>query len=95
MPPDTTTPAFAAGLDGLIPELRWRGMFHAASEGLEARFATNREITAYIGFDPSGPWLHIGHLVPIFGLIRLQRHGGRPIALMGGGTGMIGDPSGR
>ena len=70
-------------------------MFHAASEGLEARLATNRPITAYIGFDPSGPWLHIGHLVPIFGLIQLQRHGGRPIALVGGGTGMIGDPSGR
>ncbi|HUG31226.1 MAG TPA: tyrosine--tRNA ligase [Candidatus Limnocylindria bacterium] len=92
---DAATPTFAPGLDGLIPELRWRGMFHAASDGLEARFATNQEITAYIGFDPSGPWLHIGHLVPIFGLIRLQRHGGRPIALMGGGTGMIGDPSGR
>jgi tyrosyl-tRNA synthetase len=70
-------------------------MFHAASDGLEARLATNRPITAYIGFDPSGPWLHIGHLVPIFGLIQLQRHGGRPIALVGGGTGMIGDPSGR
>ena len=95
MPPDTTPPAFAAGLDGLIPELRWRGMFHAASDGLEARFATNRPITAYNGFDPSGPWLHIGHLVPIFGLIHFQRHGGRPIALVGGGTGMIGDPSGR
>jgi tyrosyl-tRNA synthetase len=88
-------PAFAPGLAGLIPELRWRGMFHAASDGLEARLATERELTAYIGFDPSGPWLHIGHLVPIFGLIRLQAHGGRPIALVGGGTGMIGDPSGR
>ncbi|HKB27696.1 MAG TPA: tyrosine--tRNA ligase, partial [Candidatus Limnocylindrales bacterium] len=42
-----------------------------------------------------GPWLHIGHLVPIFGLIHLQRHGGRPIVVMGGGTGMIGDPSGK
>jgi len=70
-------------------------MFHAASDGLEGRLATGRSISAYIGFDPSGPWLHIGHLVPIFGLIQLQRHGGRPIALVGGGTGMIGDPSGR
>src|SRR5829696_4376211 len=93
---DDTPPAtFDPGLPGLIPELRWRGMFHAASDGLEARFASNRPITAYNGFDPSGPWLHIGHLVPIFGLIHLQRHGGRPIALVGGGTGMIGDPSGR
>jgi tyrosyl-tRNA synthetase len=90
-----TPPTFDPGLAGLIPELKWRGMFHDASEGLEARFATNRPITAYIGFDPSGPWLHIGHLVPIFGLIQLQRHGGKPIALVGGGTGMIGDPSGR
>ena len=88
-------PGFDQGPAGFIPEMRWRGQFHAASEGLEARLASNREITAYIGFDPSGPWLHIGHLVPIFGLIRLQRHGGRPIALVGGGTGMIGDPSGR
>jgi tyrosyl-tRNA synthetase len=89
------TPAFEPGLAGLLPELRWRGMFHAASEGLEARFGTNRPITAYNGFDPSGPWLHIGHLVPIFGLIHLQRRGGIPIALVGGGTGLIGDPSGR
>jgi tyrosyl-tRNA synthetase len=88
-------PSFDPGPAGFIPEMRWRGQFHAASEGLEARLASDRTITAYIGFDPSGPWLHIGHLVPIFGLIRLQRHGGRPIALVGGGTGMIGDPSGR
>jgi tyrosyl-tRNA synthetase len=93
--PAEPAPTFEPGLAGLIPEMRWRGQFHAASEGLEARFATNQPITAYIGFDPSGPWLHIGHLVPIFGLIRLQQHGGRPIALVGGGTGMIGDPSGR
>ena len=93
--PDSAPPTFDPGLAGLIPELQWRGMFHDASEGLAARFATNRPITAYIGFDPSGPWLHIGHLVPIFGLIQLQRHGGKPIALVGGGTGMIGDPSGR
>jgi tyrosyl-tRNA synthetase len=89
------TPTFDPGLAGLIPELKWRGQFHAASEGLEARLAMGRAMTAYNGFDPSGPWLHIGHLVPIFGLIHFQRHGGRPIALVGGGTGMIGDPSGR
>src|SRR5689334_3137746 len=88
-------PTFQDNLAGLIPELRWRGMFHAASDGLEARLASGRPISAYNGFDPSGPWLHIGHLVPIFGLIHLQRHGGRPIPLVGGGTGMIGDPSGR
>jgi len=91
----STPPSFDPGLGGLIPELRWRGMFHAASDGLEARLASGRTITGYNGFDPSGPWLHIGHLVPIFGLIHLQRRGGVPIALVGGGTGMIGDPSGR
>src|SRR5258706_5906831 len=94
MTPEPSAPTFDPGLGGLIPELRWRGMFHAASDGLEARLASGRSIAGYNGFDPSGPWLHIGHLVPIFGLIHLQRHGGRPVALVGGGTGMIGDPSG-
>jgi len=70
-------------------------MLHATTPGLPARLATGRPITGYNGFDPSAPWLHVGHLVPIFGLLQLQRHGGRPIALVGGGTGMIGDPSGR
>jgi tyrosyl-tRNA synthetase len=87
--------SFDAGLGGLLDELRWRGMLHAASEGLETRLATGRPISGYNGFDPSGPSLHIGSLVPIFGLLHFQRHGGRPVALVGGGTGMIGDPSGR
>jgi tyrosyl-tRNA synthetase len=83
------------GLPGLLDELRWRGILHAATPGLEARLATGRPIAAYNGFDPSGESLHVGHLVPIFGLIRLQRRGGKPVALVGGATGMIGDPSGR
>ena len=83
-----------AGLAGLLDELTWRGMLHATTPGLPARLATGRTIAGYNGFDPSGPWLHIGHLVPIMGLLQLQRHGGRPVALVGGGTGMIGDPSG-
>jgi tyrosyl-tRNA synthetase len=70
-------------------------MLHATTPGLPARLATGRPIAGYNGFDPSGPSLHVGHLVPIFGLLQLQRHGGRPVALVGGGTGMIGDPSGR
>ncbi|HLO35693.1 MAG TPA: tyrosine--tRNA ligase, partial [Candidatus Deferrimicrobium sp.] len=82
------------GLDGLLDELTWRGMLHTTTPGLPARLATGRTIAGYNGFDPSGPWLHIGHLVPIMGLLQLQRHGGRPVALVGGGTGMIGDPSG-
>jgi tyrosyl-tRNA synthetase len=83
-----------SGLGALLDELTWRGMLHATTPGLPARLASGRPIAGYNGFDPSGPWLHIGHLVPIMGLVQLQRHGGRPVALVGGGTGMIGDPSG-
>jgi len=77
-----------------LDELDWRGILHATTPGLSERLATGRAITGYIGFDPSGDSLHVGHLIPIFGLLRLQRFGGRPVALVGGGTGMIGDPSG-
>jgi tyrosyl-tRNA synthetase len=83
------------GLGGLLAELEWRGILHATTPGLAARLATGEPIAGYIGFDPSAPSLHIGSLVPIFGLLRLQRRGGKPVALVGGGTGMIGDPSGR
>ena len=79
----------------LLAELEWRGILHATTPRLAARLATGRPISGYIGFDPSADSLHAGHLVPIFGLLRLQRAGGRPIAVVGGGTGMIGDPSGR
>ena len=85
----------APALAGFLDELEWRGILHATTPGLPERLATGRRISAYIGFDPSADSLHAGHLVPIFGLIRLQQHGGRPVALVGGGTGMIGDPSGR
>jgi tyrosyl-tRNA synthetase len=80
---------------GLLEELEWRGILHATTPGLSDRLASGRPIAGYIGFDPSADSLHAGHLVPIFGLLRLQRAGGRPIAVVGGGTGMIGDPSGR
>jgi tyrosyl-tRNA synthetase len=85
----------ASGLAALLPELEWRGILHATTPGLPARLASGRPIAGYIGFDPSASSLHVGHLVPIFGLLRLQRFGGRPVAVVGGGTGMIGDPSGR
>jgi tyrosyl-tRNA synthetase len=85
----------AGGLAGLLPELEWRGMLHQHTPGLPERLATGRVIAGYNGFDPSGESLHVGNLVPIFGLIRLQRAGGKPYALVGGGTGMIGDPSGK
>ncbi|HEY7589733.1 MAG TPA: tyrosine--tRNA ligase [Candidatus Limnocylindrales bacterium] len=84
----------SAGLPGLLEELRWRGLFHSATPGLAARLATGRALAAYNGFDPSGPSLHVGHLVPVMGLLHLQRRGGRPVVLVGGATGMIGDPSG-
>ena len=80
---------------GLLEELEWRGILHATTPALASRLATGRPISGYIGFDPSADSLHVGHLVPIFGLLRLQRSGGEPIAVVGGGTGMIGDPSGR
>ncbi len=80
---------------GLLAELVWRGILHATTPGLAARLASGVPIAGYNGFDPSADSLHVGHLIPIFGLLRLQRHGGRPVALVGGGTGMIGDPSGR
>lgn len=83
------------GLAGLLDELGWRGILHAATPGLADRLADGRPISGYIGFDPTAASLHVGHLVPIFGLLRLQRFGGRPVAVVGGGTGMIGDPSGR
>ncbi len=81
--------------NGLLDELEWRGILQQTTPGLPARLASGSPIGAYIGFDPSADSLHVGHLIPIFGLLRLQRHGGRPVALVGGGTGMIGDPSGR
>jgi tyrosyl-tRNA synthetase len=79
---------------GLLAELGWRGLLQARTDGLEARLERG-PISAYVGFDPTGPSLHVGHLVQVFLLTHLQRAGGRPVALIGGGTGMIGDPSGK
>ena len=89
------SPDRAPALARFLDDLRWRGILQATTPGLPERLASGRRISAYIGFDPTADSLHIGHLIPIFGLLRLQRHGGRPVALVGGGTGMIGDPSGR
>jgi tyrosyl-tRNA synthetase len=85
----------AARLSTLLDDLRWRGLVHDLTEALEARLATNEPIRAYNGFDPTFRSLHVGHLVPVYGLRRLQRAGGQPVALVGGATGLIGDPSGR
>jgi len=78
----------------VFEEFKWRGMLYDASEGLEEALI-NHSITGYIGFDPTAASLHVGSLLPIMGLVRLQQYGHTPIALVGGGTGMIGDPSGK
>ena len=78
----------------LLEEYRWRGTLQDSTEGAEAALAEG-PITAYIGFDPTAASLHVGNLMPIMGLVHLQRAGHHPIVLVGGGTGLIGDPSGR
>src|SRR5712691_841885 len=78
----------------LWDEFTWRGMVYDATEGLAAVLAKER-VTAYIGFDPTASSLHVGSLLTVMGLARLQRFGHAPIAIVGGGTGMIGDPSGK
>jgi tyrosyl-tRNA synthetase len=78
----------------LLDELTWRGMLYQHTDGLAESLATG-SIGAYAGFDPTASSLHVGHLVPVMGLAHLQRAGHRPVALVGGGTGMIGDPSGK
>jgi len=78
----------------LYDEFQWRGMIHEATPDLQQILATEK-LTAYIGFDPSAASLHVGSLLPVMGLARLQRFGHTPIAIAGGGTGLIGDPSGK
>ena len=77
-----------------ILELQWRNMLHDLTPGIED-FISKKSKSAYIGFDPTSDSLHIGNLVPIMLLAHFQRHGHKPIALIGGATGMIGDPSGK
>ncbi|HXF96881.1 MAG TPA: tyrosine--tRNA ligase [Gemmatimonadales bacterium] len=78
----------------LYAELRWRGFVYHTTPGLEAHLARG-PITAYCGFDPTAPSLQVGNLMPLMLLRHLQVAGHRPIVLMGGGTGLIGDPSGK
>jgi tyrosyl-tRNA synthetase len=78
----------------LIEELTWRGLIQDIIPGTE-KLLQNEKVKAYIGFDPTGDSLHIGSLVPIILLMHLQRAGHTPIALIGGATGMVGDPSGK
>ena len=75
-------------------EFEWRGLVYSATDSLRETLAKER-IAAYIGFDPTAPSLHVGNLLTIMGLVRLQRYGHTPIPVAGGGTGLIGDPSGK
>jgi tyrosyl-tRNA synthetase len=77
-----------------VEELRWRGLLHNIMPGTEEQLQ-KESTAAYIGFDPTADSLHIGSLVQIILLMHLQKSGHRPIALVGGATGMIGDPSGK
>ena len=78
----------------LLSTLTARGFVQDATPGLAERLSKGR-VTAYVGFDPTADSLHVGSLVPVMGLAWLQRHGHTPIAVVGGGTGMVGDPSGK
>jgi tyrosyl-tRNA synthetase len=76
----------------LIKTLTARGLLQDATSGLRERL-TEGAVTAYVGFDPTADSLHVGNLIPVMGAAWLQRFGHTPIILIGGGTGMVGDPS--
>ena len=77
-----------------LDELSWRGLLAQSTEGAAEALVAG-QVSGYCGFDPTADSLHVGNLVAIMGLVHLQRAGHRPVALVGGGTGLIGDPSGR
>jgi tyrosyl-tRNA synthetase len=81
-------------LSNFVEELRWRGVIHDMMPGTE-ELLSKEMVTGYIGFDPTADSLHVGSLTQIITLIRLQKAGHKPIALIGGATGMVGDPSGK
>ena len=81
-------------MTNLLSELEWRGLLYDRTERLADALAAG-SVTGYCGFDPTADSLHVGSLVQIMGLLHLQRAGHRPVALLGGGTGLIGDPSGK
>ena len=78
-----------------VDELRWRGMIHSMIPGTEELLSKGEMVTAYLGIDPTADSLHIGHLCGVMILRHFQRCGHKPLALVGGATGMIGDPSGK
>ena len=82
------------GKVSLLDELAWRGLLHQHTDGLGQALAA-KSISAYCGFDPTAASMHVGNLVPVMGLVHLQLSGHTPYAVVGGGTGLIGDPSGK
>ncbi|HEY2428342.1 MAG TPA: tyrosine--tRNA ligase, partial [Acidimicrobiales bacterium] len=80
---------------GLFAELSWRGLVHQSTDPVLTDLFDRESVVAYVGFDPTADSLTLGNLLGIVTLMRLQRFGHRPIALAGGGTGTIGDPSGK
>src|SRR5205814_3608743 len=95
-PLEDRAPSYSSSftMDNLLSELEWRGLVYGATEGLADVLAKER-VTAYIGFDPTSSSLHVGSLLTVMGLARLQRFGHSPVAIVGGGTGMMGDPIGK
>ncbi len=87
---------YETGFASFLDEMKWRGFFEQCTdEDALADLLAAETVTAYIGFDPTADSLHVGSLLPIMGLVHLQRHGHRPLAIVGGATAMVGDPSGR
>src|SRR5258705_13290511 len=76
-------------------DLQWRGFLDATTTNDMPSFLNERRRTIYIGFDPTADSLHLGSLIPVMALAHAQRHSHRPLVLVGGGTGLIGDPSGK
>ncbi len=90
------TPKVDTGFPSFLEEMKWRGFFEQCTDEANlGKLLEEEVVTGYIGFDPTADSLHIGSLLPIMGLVHLQRHGHRPIAIAGGGTAMVGDPSGK
>jgi len=81
-------------MSSFVEELKWRGMIHEIMPDTEKQLESEMT-TGYVGFDPTADSLHVGSLTPIMLLVHLQRHGHRPVALVGGATGMVGDPTGK
>src|ERR1700722_17785610 len=78
-----------------LEELRWRGFLEATTSDDIDTYLSEARRTMYVGFDPTADSLHLGNLIPVMALAHAQRHGHRPLVLVGGGTGLIGDPSGK